>query len=67
MIKTMPLERLLLETDAPFLSPEILRGKRNEPLNVKLLAGEIARIRKINVEEVAQITTRNAKNFFNLR
>jgi TatD DNase family protein len=67
MIKNMPLERLLLETDAPFLSPEILRGKRNEPLNVKLLAGEIARIRKINVEEVAQITTRNAKNFFNLR
>lgn len=67
MIKNMPLERLLLETDAPFLSPEILRGKRNEPLNVKLLAEEIARIRKINVEEVAQVTTRNAKSLFNLK
>ncbi len=67
LAKVTPLERLMLETDAPFLSPEGLRGKRNEPLYVKNLAQEISRIKEVSLEEVAGITTENAQNFFNLR
>ena len=63
----VPLERLLLETDAPFLPPEGLRGKRNEPAYVKYLAGEISQIKGKDLEEVAQITTENAKKLFNLK
>lgn len=66
LVKIMPLDRLLLETDAPFLPPEGFRGKRNEPLYVTNLAQEIARIKEINIEEVARITTNNAREFFNL-
>ncbi len=67
MVKITPLDRLLLETDAPYLSPEGFRGKRNEPVHVKELAGEIARIKAINIEEVGRITSRNAIKFFNLK
>lgn len=67
LVKIMPLERLFLETDAPFLSPEGFRGKRNEPLQVKLLAEEVARIKGISLEEVAGATTDNAKTFFDLK
>lgn len=66
LAKVTPLERLMLETDAPFLSPEGLRGKRNEPLYVKNLAQEISRIKEVSIEEIARITTENAKNFFKL-
>ena len=66
LVKITPLERLLLETDAPFLPPEGLRGRRNEPLYVKNLASEIAKIKEINLDEVAQFTTANAKQFFNI-
>jgi TatD DNase family protein len=57
----------MLETDAPFLSPEGFRGKRNDPTQVKLLAEEIARIKGINLDKVAQSTTDNAKEFFHLK
>jgi TatD DNase family protein len=67
LVKLTPLEKLLLETDAPFLPPEGYRGKRNEPWFVHILAEEIARIKEIEVEEVAKVTTDNAKKFFNLR
>lgn len=67
LVKIAPLERILLETDAPFLPPEIFRGKRNEPMYVKFLAGEIARIKEVSIEEVARVTTDNAKTFFNLK
>lgn len=67
LVKITPLERLLLETDAPFLPPEGLRGRRNEPLYVKNLAGEIARIKEIDLDEVARVTTANAKSFFKTR
>lgn len=60
------LERVLLETDAPYLTPEPHRGKRNEPAYVLNVAEQIARLRKIPVELVAQATTRNAVNLFNL-
>jgi len=64
--KKAPIERLLLETDAPFLAPQVFRGKRNEPNYVKYLAEEIARIKGLSLEEVARITTDNAKRLFAL-
>lgn len=62
----VPIGKLMLETDAPFLSPEGLRGKRNEPMQVKLLAEEIAKLKKTSAEEIARITTQNAETFFGL-
>jgi TatD DNase family protein len=67
MVQLAPLERIFLETDAPYLSPEGLRGRRNEPLNVRLLAEEVARIKNLSVEGIAAATSANAKEFFNLR
>jgi TatD DNase family protein len=66
LVKMTPLDRLMLETDAPFLAPEPLRGKRNEPLHVRTLAEEISRIKEIPLDEVAEATTKNAKGFFRL-
>jgi len=66
LVKAAPLERLLLETDAPFLSPQVYRGKRNEPGNVVILAQEIAKIKEIGFEEVAQATSKNARELFSL-
>jgi len=67
LVKLTPLDRLMLETDAPFLPPEGFRGKRNEPAYVKSVAEEVGRLKGINSEEIARITTDNAKNFFNLK
>lgn len=64
--KEIPLEYLLLETDAPYLTPEPYRGKRNEPAYVKFVAETIAQIREISFDEVAQATTKNAKNVFGI-
>jgi TatD DNase family protein len=58
------MEKMLIETDSPYLSPDPLRGKSNEPANVKIVAENIAMIKKIALEEVANITTKNFKNFF---
>jgi len=66
LAKIAPLERLLLETDAPFLPPQELRGRRNEPLYVKNLAAELARLKGLAPEDIARATTQNAKSFFNL-
>lgn len=66
VVKVAPLERIMLETDSPYLSPEGFRGKRNEPNFVKNVALEIARIKEIDLEEVASVTTENARKFFNL-
>jgi len=63
-VKSAPLDRIMLETDAPYLSPEGARGKRNEPCNVKHLCGQIANIRGITFEEAAKAATNNAKTFF---
>jgi TatD DNase family protein len=61
-----PLDRLMLETDAPFLSPEGSRGKRNEPAQVKVLAEALAQIKQVSFEEIARATTESARRFFRL-
>ena len=66
VIENLPLEKILLETDAPYLSPVPHRGKRNEPLYVKYVAEKIAQIKKIKFDEVAQQTTKNARNLFGI-
>ena len=62
--RTIPEDRLLLETDSPFLSPVPLRGKRNEPGNLHLVAKVLAEVRECSVERVAQCTTLNARRLF---
>ena len=64
--KIVPLDRLLLETDAPYMAPVPFRGKENEPAYVKLVAEEIAQLRGISFDEVAEATTANAKKLLNL-
>lgn len=65
-IKRTPLEKILIETDCPYLSPPPFQDKRNLPLYVEYVAKEIARIRNITFKEVAEITTQNAKELFRL-
>lgn len=60
------IEHLMIETDAPYLAPHPHRGKRNEPAFVPLVAEEIARLKGLTIEEIAQATTANAKNFFGI-
>lgn len=60
----IPLEYLLVETDAPYLAPHPHRGKRNEPAYVALVAEQIAELKGISLKEVAQITTQNAMKLF---
>jgi TatD DNase family protein len=64
VVKYVPLERMMIETDSPYLSPDPLRGKSNEPANVKIVGENIAKIKEISFEEVARLTTENFKNFF---
>jgi len=66
VIKKIPLERILIETDCPFLTPPILAEQRNEPLNVKYIAQSIAHIHNQPLEKIAHITTQNAQTLFNL-
>lgn len=62
----VPLDRLLLETDAPFLAPHPYRGQTNEPAYIKLIAEEIARLRGITLEELASATSANAEQLFKI-
>ena len=63
----IPLDKLLIETDCPFLTPVPHRGKRNEPSYVKYVAEEIAKIRGISIEEVGEVTSENTKRLFNIK
>ncbi len=66
-VAAVPLDRILIETDCPYLTPVPHRGKRNEPAYVRYVADEIARLKKIPFEQVAQTTTQNARSLFSLR
>jgi TatD DNase family protein len=64
VVRAVPLEHMLIETDCPFLTPIPFRGKRNEPAHVRLVAEKIAEIKRVAVEEVGRVTTRNTKKLF---
>ena len=65
-LERIPLERILLETDAPYLAPTPLRGTRNESSNIPLIAAKVAEIKGVSLEEVAARTTSNAKKLFSI-
>lgn len=66
VVKNLPLDRILLETDAPYLTPAPHRGKRNEPAYVKFVAQKLAEIKGLSVEEVERVTTENARKLYGL-
>jgi TatD DNase family protein len=65
-VKEIPLEHLLLETDAPFLPPQGYRGKENHPKHIPLIAQKIAEIKRISIEKIAAQTTKNAEKLFRI-
>lgn len=66
IIKMVPIEKILIETDSPYLSPEPLRGKRNDSRNVKYMAQKIAEVKEISLSEVAEATYKNSKTVFGI-
>jgi len=66
IVGRVPLERILVETDAPFLTPVPFRGKRNEPSYVSYVADKIAQIKNLDFAEVAAVTSQNARTLFHL-
>ncbi|MGH2542991.1 MAG: TatD family hydrolase, partial [Ardenticatenaceae bacterium] len=66
VVAAIPLERLLVETDAPFLAPHPHRGRRNEPAYVYHVAAKVAELHGTTLEAVAEQTTRNATRLFRL-
>ena len=66
IIKFLPLEKIMVETDAPYVAPAPYRGKRNEPAYVIEVAKKLAEIKGISFEEVCEQTTENVKKVFNL-
>ncbi|MFK4786204.1 TatD family hydrolase [Fusobacterium sp. MFO224] len=66
-VKKIDINKIVLETDSPYLSPVPYRGKRNTPLNVQYVAEKIAELKEISFEEVISITTENAKKIYNIK
>ena len=66
VVKNVPIEKIILETDAPYLTPVPYRGKENQPAYVKFVAEEIAKIKNITINDVKNITTQNAERIFNI-
>ena len=66
VVKKIPLERIILETDAPYLLPSGAEGKVNTPCNVLLVAEKLARLKKIGFDKISRITTMNAKELFGI-
>lgn len=64
IVRIVPLNRIMLETDCPYLAPQFRRGKRNEPLYIPIIAEKIAEVRKISIEALAVATTGNVKDLF---
>ena len=67
IISLVPLDKILIETDSPYLSPEPNRGKRNDSRNVKYIAEKIAKVKNISIQEIAEITYANAKKVFDIK
>ena len=67
IIEMVPNDKMLIETDSPYLSPEPLRGRRNDPRNVKYIANKIAEVKGMSSEEVGKITYENAKKIFRIK
>ena len=66
MINLVPDNRILIETDSPYLAPEPVRGTRNDCRNVKYIAEKIAKAKNISLEEVSKITMQNSREIFNI-
>ena len=66
IVKNVPLNKIMLETDSPYLTPHPYRGKRNEPAMVKVIAEKIANIKNISLNDVANQTTKNAEELFGI-
>jgi TatD DNase family protein len=66
VVRRVPLERMLVETDSPYLTPVPHRGKRNEPAYVRLVAAAVANIKGVSLEEVARVTTDNTRRLFRI-
>ena len=66
IIKSMPLDRLMLETDAPYIVPNSRRGQKGEPADIVEIANKVAEIKGVPMEEVMRITTENAERFFGI-
>ena len=67
IIEMVPLDKMLIETDSPYLSPEPNRGKRNDSRNVRYTAQKIADVKNLKLEEIAKITYENANHIFNIK
>lgn len=64
VLKEVPLDSIVLETDAPYLAPVPYRGKRNEPAYLSYVVARLADVKGVSVEEVAAVTTANAEKLF---
>lgn len=67
VVKYVPMNKILIETDSPYLAPEPFRGKKNTPLNLDLIAKKIATIKNININDVAEKTTENFNKIFKIK
>lgn len=67
IVKIVPIEKILIETDSPYLAPEPVRGTRNDSRNVKYIAEKIAQFKQIPLEELAKITYKNAMKIFSIK
>lgn len=65
--KAIPLDKMMIETDSPYLTPEPYRGKRNNPMYVKYVAEKIAELREVSIEEIGRVTSENTKRLFNIK
>lgn len=66
MVAKIPLNRILLETDCPYLAPTPYRGKRNAPFYIPTIAENLAKIKNVSVEEIAEVTTENVRRLFGI-
>ena len=67
VVAKRPLDRLLVETDCPYLTPEPYRGRRNEPVHVREVARKVAEIRRKPLAEIAYLTNRNTREVFRIK